>query len=50
MASHADLARQLTYSNPINGTVIMKKDWLHRVGLFNPQLPTLMISIFGSVC
>ncbi|OIA98781.1 glycosyl transferase [Paenibacillus sp. LC231] len=40
MASHADLARQLTYSNPINGcTVIMKKDWLHRVGLFNPQLP-----------
>ncbi|AWP28144.1 glycosyl transferase family 2 [Paenibacillus vortex V453] len=40
MANNADLARQLVYSNPINGcTVIMKKDWLHRVGLFNAQLP-----------
>ncbi len=40
LANNADLARQLTYSNPINGcTVIMKKEWLHRVGLFNPQLP-----------
>lgn len=40
LASRADLARQLTYSNPINGcTVMVKKDWLHRVGMFNAQLP-----------
>lgn len=40
LAGRADLAGQLTYSNPINGcTVMVKKDWLHRVGMFNAQLP-----------
>lgn len=40
MAGRADLASQLTYSNPINGcTIMVKKDWLHRVGMFNAQLP-----------
>ncbi|GAB6930265.1 glycosyltransferase [Paenibacillus sp. JCM 10914] len=40
MANRADLARQLLYSNPINGcTVIAKKELLHQVGLFNSQLP-----------
>lgn len=40
MAGTADLCRQFIHYSPINGcTVIAKKDWLHRVGLFNQQLP-----------
>lgn len=40
MANTADLCRQLIYSNPINGcTVMVKKDWLLRVGMFNEHLP-----------
>ncbi|MEK3735279.1 MULTISPECIES: glycosyltransferase family 2 protein [Paenibacillus] len=40
MAGMADLCRQLSYSNPINGcTVIAKKEWIAGVGMFNDHLP-----------
>ncbi|NMO95874.1 glycosyltransferase family 2 protein [Paenibacillus lemnae] len=39
MASQSDLARQLVYSNPINGcTVMARKDLFVGVGLFNEKL------------